>query len=117
MWTLTFKLFLQIYIGANEDSPLIQNCEDVYKTCGIKKWKQPMRPLEIIVHYKYGFYRDDVEKDQKVTKIRDGIAQNVLMVMCLNVLLFVDLWLQSSIFRLWYCSDQDWLSNNGWKNW
>ena len=50
-----------------------------------------MRPLEIIVHYKYGFYRDDVEKDQKVTKIRDGIAQDVLMVMCFNVLLFVDL--------------------------
>ena len=50
-----------------------------------------MRPLEIIVHYKYGFYRDHVEKDKKVTKIRDGIAQNVLMIMCLNVLLFVDL--------------------------
>ena len=36
-------------------------------------------------------YHLDVEKDQKVTKIRDGITQNVLMVMCFNVLSFVDL--------------------------
>ena len=72
---LTFKLFLQIYIGANEDSPLIENCD----TCGIKKWKQPMRPLEIIVHYKFGYYRDEVEKDQKKIwiKRRYGIAQKV----------------------------------------
>ena len=79
---LTFKLFLQIYIGANEDSPLIENCD----TCGIKKWKQPMRPLEIIVHYKFGYYRDEVEKDQKVTKLRDGIAQKLFMVMCFNII-------------------------------
>ena len=84
---LTFKFFLQIYIGANEDSPLIQNCEDrIYDTCGIKKWKQPMRPLEIIVHYKFGYYRDEVEKDQKVTKLRDGIAQKLFMVMCFNII-------------------------------
>ena len=79
---LTFKFFLQIYIGANEDSPLIQNCEDrIYDTCGIKKWKQPMRPLEIIVHYRYRYNRnrDEVEKDQKKIRIkrRYGIAQKV----------------------------------------
>ena len=32
-----------------------------------------MKPVEIIVHYKYGFFRDEVLKDKKIIKTREGM--------------------------------------------
>ena len=65
-------LNLQMYMGADEKSNnVLEKC--LGEGCHIKRWKQPMKPVEIIVHYKYGFFRDEVLKDKKIIKTREGM--------------------------------------------
>ena len=59
-----------MYMGADEKSTsVLEKCKGA---CHIKRWKQPMKPVEIIVHYKYGYFRDEVLKDKKIIKTREG---------------------------------------------
>ena len=59
-----------MYMGADEESTRV---EEKCLRCHIRRWKQPMKPVEIIVHYKYGFFRDEVLKDKKIIKTREGM--------------------------------------------
>ena len=60
-------LLLQIFIGADSEYSFLQSK---------KEWKHPRTPVEIIIHYKYGFFRDEVyKKPKKVTKVREGIKK------------------------------------------
>ena len=62
--------YLQIFIGADSEP-------DSYLQ-SIKEWKNARTPVEIIVHYKYGFFRDEVRKvPKKVTKIRQGMNKQI----------------------------------------